>query len=120
MAKKDEKKVAWRGFVPYRLTAEERERFKEFNAENETPPTALLVTLFDQGLKVTASSNPENESFIISCTGTNLGGDWAGYTHSSFASDIDTAIRLAYFKHVVLWSEKGLPEQANDPEERFG
>lgn len=120
MAAKKQQRQAWKGFVSYRLTNDERDAFKEFDADCETPPTALLVTLFDQGFKVTIQADRDRESFTVACTGGDGSGDWAGYTHSSYAADVDTAIRLAYFKHIRLWPENQLPEQADSPQERFG
>lgn len=110
MVKKTAQAGPWKGFVDVRLTAEQRQQYQGWAAEDDD----VLAVLFDEvlnGYKFTLSFNSKNQSFTASLTAVGTGGGNDGYTLSSFGAEPWVAVRVLIYKHRVIsegdWSSVG-------------
>jgi hypothetical protein len=112
--------VEWRGFVPYHMSLEDKKRFREWQKSEDWSIEECLQHLCADGFKVTVRYLAEKNSYSCSITGADNSNGWCGYTHSSFAGEIDVAIRLMYFKYNLLWSAPKSPEEVSQEVDDIG
>lgn len=107
-AKKAPTKAVWKGFADVPLDAESKKLFRSLEyTDSET--LDKLSDFVAEGYKVSISFRPEQNSFMAAATGVRQGSPNEGYTMTSFAANIDTAIQVMLFKHYELcggdWTE---------------
>lgn len=105
-------------FVDVRLTAEHRAEFATFGLYKDDPVQALQ-SLADDGYRVGVSWSGEQQAYTISLTCRNSESVNNGLCMTSFAKTLETAVRLAVYKHVVVCDERWV-EASFGGEEEFG
>lgn len=105
-------------FVDVKLTAEQRAEFSSFTLY-EGDPVRALQSLADDGYRVGVSWSGEQQAYTISLTCRNSESVNNGMCMTSFAGTLETAVRLAVFKHVVVCNERWV-EASFGGNEEFG
>src|SRR5690242_14906139 len=108
MATKKMKKPAkaeWKGFHNVNLSAEDEVLFEAWQKENVTAFN-WVEALADEGYKVSFDYDAYNEGFKASLYATQSKMEWAGYTLTAWAGDVQTAFNLLCFKHYVMCKQQ--------------
>lgn len=115
------KKAEWKGFHNVNLTKEDEAAFLSWDC-GLIDVYAWLGHLTDNGYKVSFDFDPYNQGSRASLYCTNAKMDWAGYTLTAWASDMETAFKLLLFKHDVMCKGKWeiAPEVSNKGTSSFG
>lgn len=101
-------KAEFNGFANIPFNADEREAFTSwFDGEKDvfTP----LVSLFENGYKISFSPDNDRKCVICTVTGTATKGHNSGYAMVSRAPDWHSALAVAIFKHFELAHEDWTP-----------
>lgn len=103
--RKQPKKAEWKGYHKINLTPADELAFEVWRGENK-PTWGWLGILANNGYKFSVSwdSYHEGVSASLYCTESKM--EWAGYTLSAWAGDVDTAVELLMFKHYAMCSER--------------
>lgn len=120
MAGKSTKKQSsaeWKGFIDCRLTEEQVEGLMMWELSYEDVWVALTGEL-SGNYRFTLSFNSQNDHFVAALTGGE-GSPNQGYTLSSFAPDVDTAVRALCYKHFVVL-EQDWQRAKNNPKAAIG
>lgn len=99
------KKAEWKGYHKINLTREQTEVFESEHA-NLPINAAEVDILVNNGYKLSYSWDDYNSGVSASLYAQNAKMDWAGYTLSAWAGDIQTAHNLLLFKHFVVAGER--------------
>lgn len=105
-------------FVDVKLTQEQREEFSRYRLLNDDHVGALQ-SLADDGYRVGVSWSGEQQAYIVSLTCRNPDSPNNGLCMTSFAKTLETAVRLAFYKHVEVTQECWVEGSFTDGEE-FG
>lgn len=105
-------------FVDVKLTQEQREEFASYRLYKDDSVSALQ-SLSDDGYRVGVSWSGEQSAYTVSLTCRDADSPNNGLCMTSFAKTLETAIRLAVFKHVVV-TEGRWVEGAFGSDEEFG
>lgn len=105
-------------FVDIKLTAEQRAEFQSYRLYNDDP-TGALQSLADDGYRVGVSWSGEQQAYTVSLTCRNPESVNNGLCMTSFARTLETAVRLAVYKHVVVTEERWV-ESSFGGDEDFG
>ncbi len=108
MAKAQAKKpkvAEYKGFYNVNLTKEDELLFEAWQPENMTGLN-WIEALSDEGYKVSFNYDPYNEGFKASLYASSAKMEWAGYTLTAWAGDVQTALNLLCFKHYVMCKQK--------------
>jgi hypothetical protein len=110
-ASKKPAKAEWKGFHNVNLSKDDEVRFLAWQQENIVgmPHLEFWAT---NGYKVSFDFDAYNEGCRASLYCTMAKMEWAGYTLSAWAEDMQTALNLLCFKHEVMC--KGTWEVAKD------
>jgi len=112
---KSVKKSEWKGYHNVNLTKQQEVDFKAW-AEGENVEWEHLGILCNNGYKFSLRWDDFHGGVSASLYAESQKMEWAGYTLSSWAGDIETAIKLLFYKHYVLCLEQW--EIAKDQPER--
>lgn len=98
-------KAAWKGFHNVNLSKADEAHFLAWQSEN---PTGLnwVQALADEGYKVSFDFDPYNEGCRASLYATQSKMEWAGYTLTAWAEDMQTALDLVCFKHYEMCKQR--------------
>jgi hypothetical protein len=108
-------KAEWKGFHNVNLTREDEPLFEAWQQDNVVGIN-WLEAWADNGYKVSVDFDPYNEGFKASLYCTQAKMEWAGYTLTAWAGDVQTALNLLAFKHYVMCNQKW--EIAKDTQKR--
>lgn len=97
-------KAEWKGFHNVNLTKEDEKLFEIWQVEN---PTGInwIEALTDEGYKVSFDFDPYNDGFKASLYAVSAKMEWAGYSLTAWAGDVQTALNLVCYKHYVMCNQ---------------
>lgn len=98
-------KAEYKGFHNVNLSKEDELLFETWQQENVTAFN-WIEALTDEGYKVSFDYDAYNSGFRCSLYATSAKMEWAGYTMTAWAGDIQTACNLVCFKHYVMCNQK--------------
>jgi len=102
--KKQVKKAEWKGYHKINLTPEHELLFEAWKGKMDIQLTDF-EPLCNNGYKISFQWDDYNQGVSASlyCTAAKM--EWAGYTLSAWAGDLETAIKLLFYKHFVMANE---------------
>ena len=99
------KRAEWKGYCKVNLTREQNEVFENEHAALQINPAELDI-LVNDGYKISFSWDDYNSGVSASLYATNAKMEWAGYSLSAWAGDVQTALNLLLFKHFVVAEQR--------------
>lgn len=99
------KKAEWKGFHNVNLTKGDEVLFEAWQQDNIVGLN-WLESLADDGYKVSFDFDPYNEGHRVSLYAASAKMEWAGYSLTAWAGDLQTALNLVCFKHYVMCNQK--------------
>lgn len=105
-------------FVDIKLTAEQRDEFKEWPGRGGDI-VRQLQALADDGYRFGVSWSGEHQTYTVSMTGRSDGNPNSGLCMTSFAGSLETALWLAVYKHFLV-AEEDWTQGASGAGEDFG
>lgn len=94
--------AVWGGYINLRIDPNERADFDGWQVEEGTNLSRYLAEAVVDGLKLSLTYDAENSSYIATFTGSGCGGDKARYCLSARSGELNEAINLLLYKHLVL------------------
>lgn len=101
---KPAKKAEWKGYHKVNLTKEMEDDFRAWRVSQTLQFTDFDV-LANGGYKISISWDDYHQGVSASLYCTQAKMDWAGYTLSAWAADVESAILLLFYKHYVVCEE---------------
>lgn len=98
-------KIEYKGFHNINLSKSDEQAFEEWRKENTTG-MAWIEVLSNDGYKVSFNFDDYNSGIKASLYCNSAKSDWAGYTLTAWAGDLQTAFDLLCFKHYVMANQK--------------
>lgn len=103
--KKQVKRSDWKGWHKINLTPEDELAFEVWREK-----TSVLFTDFEplcnNGYKISFQWDDYNQGISASLYCTEAKMEWAGYSLSAWAADLETAIKLLFYKHFIMAEER--------------
>lgn len=106
-------KAEWKGFHNVNLTAEDEALFEAWQPDNAAGLN-WVEALADEGYKVSFDFDAHNDGFKASLYCTQAKMEWAGYSLTAWAGDVQTAFNLLCFKHYVMCKQEWHIAKDND------
>lgn len=94
--------ASWGGYINLRISEDERSDFDLWQTEEQANLSRFLESATVDGLKLSVTYDAENSAYIATFTGAGCHGDKARYCLSARSSDLNEAINLLLYKHLVL------------------
>lgn len=115
------KSADWKGYHKINLTNEQTEEFSR-DHQNAEVHLADLDILINQGYKITFSWDDYNTGVSAALYAKDAKMEWAGYTLTAWAGDVQTALNLLLFKHFVVAQEQWeiVPHEREGSSTKFG
>ena len=103
--KKQVKKAEWKGYHKVNLTTEDAAQYEVWKLHQKLLFSDIDV-LANDGYKLSLSWDAYHEGISASlyCTAAKM--EWAGYSLTAWAGDVESAILLLFFKHFVMCEER--------------
>lgn len=119
--KKQVKRAEWKGYHKVNLDKADEALFEAWQQENEVRFEDLGI-LANNGYKFSISWDDYHEGVSASLYASSAKMEWAGYTLTAWAGDVDTAVKLLFFKHFMLCREKWeiAPDKADKGTSSYG
>lgn len=92
---------AWEGFAKVEMSDEDKEKFGEWELEDEDV-FILMADLLNTGYKLTLSFSEQNNSYNAALTCKDKSSTNSGYTMSAYATAWYQALRVLLYKHTVI------------------
>jgi hypothetical protein len=108
-------KATWKGYHNVNLSKEDEVLFKSW-AEVNGITWELLDTLAQAGYKISLSWDDFHGGLSAGMYCNQKKMEWAGYTLTAWAGDIETALKLMCYKHFIMCGE--IWDVAQDKPER--
>lgn len=102
--KRQVKKAEWKGYHKVNLSKEQESAFEIWSSQQNILLSDIDI-LCNAGYKMSLSWDDYHSGISASLYCTQAKMDWAGYTLSAWASDVDTAIKLLFYKHYTICCE---------------
>jgi len=104
-SKKQVKKAEWKGYHKVNLNKADEALFETWAKDNHVQLTDFEPLALN-GYKISFSWDDYHEGVSASlyCTAQKM--DWAGYSLTAWAGDIETAVKLLFFKHFIMCREQ--------------
>lgn len=99
------KRAEFKGFHNVNLSSEDELLFESWQQDNVVGLN-WLETWADAGYKVSVDYDAYNEGFKAALYCTQAKMEWAGYTMTAWAGDVQTALNLLAFKHYVMCNQR--------------
>ncbi len=109
------KRADWKGYHNVNLTKQQEVDFTSW-AEGETVAWEHMGILCNNGYKFSLNWDDFHGGVSASLYATSAKMEWAGYSLTAWAGDVETAVKLLFYKHYVLCLE--VWEVAKDHPER--
>lgn len=97
-------KIEWKGFLNVNLSAEDETIFEQWETER-TFGISDVAVLVDNGYKFALNWDTHHDGFVASLYSGSPKLAWTGWTLTAWAGDVETAMRLLFFKHYYLAEE---------------
>jgi hypothetical protein len=107
MAKTQSKKVVkveWKGYLNVNLSTEDEAAFDVWETKRIFGISDVAV-LVDNGYKFSLNWDTHHDGFVAGLYSGSQKLAWTGWTLTAWAGDVDTAMRLLFFKHYILCEE---------------
>lgn len=92
----------WQGFVDLPLTDAEKDRLASAVEEDFPDVGEFLSECLADGYKFSAVTDEKHSCVIATLTGKSEGCENAGFSLSARGPDLERAVLVLYFKHVVV------------------
>jgi len=102
--KKTTQKVEWKGYLNVNLDVDDETTFDGWETERVFTLSDISV-LVDNGYKFSLNWDTHHDGFVASLYSGSNKLAWTGWTLTAWAADVDTAIRLLFFKHYQMCEE---------------
>ena len=103
-AKKQAPKIEWKGYLNVNLSPDDEVVFEAWETERVfgIGDVAILV---DNGYKFSLNWDSHHSGFTAGLYSGNAKLAWTGWTLTAWAADVETAMRLLFFKHYIMCEE---------------
>lgn len=102
--KKSALKVEWKGYLNVNLSAEDEVLFEQWELERAFGISDVAI-LVDNGYKFSLNWDTHHDGFVAGLYSASPKLAWTGYTLTAWAGDVETAMRLLFFKHYYMCEE---------------
>lgn len=119
MPKKVLKDIDWKGFINRKLNDAEKELFLSWDVHDDDV-WLLFTGLLTEGYKISSSYNGQNSTYNVLLTCNQPSNPNAGFGLSAYSPNWYQAVRLALFKHEVIFHGKWDLNQAHVPSDNWG
>jgi len=99
------KKAEWKGYHKVNLSVEDGVTFDAWRVSQHVQFSDLDI-LANNGYKVSFSWDAYHEGVSASMYCTDAKMEWAGYTLSAWAGDVESALLLLFYKHYIMCEER--------------
>lgn len=99
------KRAEWKGYHKVNLTREDDALFGSAYVTKDVPWSDIDI-LINQGYKFSIAWDDYNQGVTASLYAQSQKMEWAGYTLTAWAGDVETATKLLLFKHYVVCREQ--------------
>lgn len=99
------KSAEWKGYHKINLTREQNEDFEVNHAQAEVSSSELDI-LINNGYKISLAWDDYNTGVSATLYAKDKKLEWAGYSLSAWAGDVNTALALLLYKHYVVAQEQ--------------
>ena len=115
------KRAEWKGYHKVNLDKADEALFVAWMRENDVRFEDIGI-LCNNGYKVSFGWDDYHEGVSASLYCTSAKMEWAGYTLTAWAGDVETAVKLLFFKHFILCQEKWeiAPEKVDKGTSSYG
>jgi hypothetical protein len=97
-------KIEWQGYLNVNLSAEDEAIFDAWEV-NRVFSFGDVTILADNGYKFSLAWDDRHNGIVASLYASNNKLAWPGWTLTAWAADVETAVRLLFFKHYSLCEE---------------
>jgi len=91
-------KVEYKGYLNVNLSAEQEAEFDSWYAAGSFD-IGLLFGMIDFGYKISFSEDEFNDGIAVSMYAKSSKLDWAGWTLTAWAGDLNEAAAFCFYKH---------------------
>lgn len=103
--KKSVKKAEWKGYHKVNLSVEDGVTFDAWRVTQHVQFSDLDI-LANNSYKISLSWDAYHEGVSASLYCTDAKMEWAGYTLSAWAADVESALLLLFYKHYIMCEER--------------
>jgi hypothetical protein len=97
-------KIEWKGYLNVNLSPDDETLFEAWEVER-TFGIVDVGVLVDGGYKFSLNWDSHHNGFTAGLYSGDARLAWTGWTLTAWAGDIETAMRLLFFKHYVMCEE---------------
>lgn len=97
-------KVEWKGYLNVNMDVEDETQFDVWETERVFGFSDISI-LVDNGYKFCVNWDSHHSGFVASLYSGTAKLAWSGYTLTAWAEDIETAVRLLFYKHYIMCEE---------------
>lgn len=101
---KKQVKVEWKGYLYVNLDSEQEAAFEAWETERIFTINDVAI-LVDNGYKFSLTWDTFHSGFSASLYSASPKLAWTGYTLTAWAGDVETAMRLLFYKHYIIAEE---------------
>ena len=101
---KKQQKVEWKGYLSVNLDGDDEAAFDVWEVKR-TFSIVDVAVLVDNGYKFSLNWDSFHSGFTASLYSASGKLAWTGWTLTAWAGDVETAMRLLFFKHYVMCEE---------------
>lgn len=109
----------WKGFVNLKLNEEQKALFLSWDVHDDDV-WLLFTGLLTEGYKISSSYNGQNSTYNVLLTCNNPSSPNAGFGLSAYSPNWYNAVRLALFKHEVIFQGVWDLKKAQSPDDNWG